>query len=676
MALHRELPKEFGAIDATTDKLNISTIVTISRTLSEEIVLDRLIDKLMPIAVEHSGATRGLLILLNGNEARIAAEAISKPESVEVIRLDKVLAPIDAPLCVINFAMQTGEQVILEDAWANDSKLADEYLRQKRARSVLCLPMLKHSRLIGALLLENNIAPHIFIKNRVILMEFLAAQAAVSLYNAQLYADLERENRDYLRAQERLRRSEAFLVQAQRLTLTGSVWWEVSTGEITWSEESFRLMGYPPTTKPTVELILKRCHPDDIGLVKETITRLAREGTNDEFRHRLLMPDGSIKHINVVLHNASPAPGKLEYCGAVTDITEQVAAKASLERALANVQKSETEYRTTLEAIPTHVWYALPDGSSNFQNQRWLDYVGFSAEDASSWRWRQTVHPHDVDRYLKRWYEIKASEESGETEARFRRFDGVYRWFLIRVVPVRDASGQVVRWYGINTDIEDLKQAQERLKTSLTEKEILLKEVHHRVKNNLQMISSLLSLQVAHITDPSVAELFVESRNRVRSMALVHENLYGAGDFARIAMDSHIQKLCAHLVRVYGLASRNVVLTTEIDDVVLNLDRAISTGLIINELVSNALKHAFPGVRSGHVFVALKKDSAGRCILRVRDDGTGFPLNFDVTRADSLGLRLVYNLTLQLHGEIALSKNNGTTLAINFPADDSMETSR
>ena len=146
-------------------------------------------------------------------------------------------------------------------------------------------------------------------------------------------------------------------------------------------------------------------------------------------------------------------------------------------------------------------------------------------------------------------------------------------------------------------DVTESRQAQERLQASLDEKEALLKEVHHRVKNNLQLISSLLNLQAARIAEPGVAEKFAESRNRVRAMAMVHENLYRSGNFARVPMRAHIQRLCADLIRAYGMHSAGVDLKIDIDDVELDLDRAISIGLIINELVSNALKHAFPNGR-------------------------------------------------------------------------------
>lgn len=205
---------------------------------------------------------------------------------------------------------------------------------------------------------------------------------------------------------------------------------------------------------------------------------------------------------------------------------------------------------------------------------------------------------------------------------------------------------------------------------SLEEKESLLKEVHHRVKNNLQLISSLLSLQASRIPDKDVAELFAESRHRVRSMAMVHENLYRAGNFARVPMPAHIGKLCAELSHAYGMAAQCVEVQVEVDDIQLDLDRAVSCGLIINELLSNALKHAFRQRDHGRVQVSLHLVGDGQCELSVADDGKGLPADLDISRAATLGLQLVDDLAAQLRGELTLERDGGARFRIRFPVND------
>ena len=199
---------------------------------------------------------------------------------------------------------------------------------------------------------------------------------------------------------------------------------------------------------------------------------------------------------------------------------------------------------------------------------------------------------------------------------------------------------------------------------SLQEKEALLKEVYHRVKNNLQLISSLLSLQASRAADAATASLLADSRNRLRAMALVHENLYRAGNFSEIAMSAHIRSLCAHLGQAYG--SAGIAMVADSEDIALDLDRAVSCGLVINELVSNALKHAFPGGRTGRIDVIFRVDEEGRCVLTVADDGVGLADDVDIVEATSLGLLLVRDLAGQLHGEMTVQRHAGTRFVLRF----------
>jgi len=201
---------------------------------------------------------------------------------------------------------------------------------------------------------------------------------------------------------------------------------------------------------------------------------------------------------------------------------------------------------------------------------------------------------------------------------------------------------------------------------SLEEKDALLKEVHHRVKNNLQLISSLLSLQAARIGDPAIADQLNDSRNRIRSVALVHENLYQAGNFSKIPMGSHIRSLCAHLSRAYESPERSPELTIAVSELELDMSQAIACGLIINELVSNALKHAFPKQAAGNVRVELRSCGARRRVLEVSDDGLGLPRDLDIASTTSLGLRLVQDLTDQLHGTLVVKSDVGTRFTISF----------
>ena len=210
------------------------------------------------------------------------------------------------------------------------------------------------------------------------------------------------------------------------------------------------------------------------------------------------------------------------------------------------------------------------------------------------------------------------------------------------------------------------KKAEEEIKASLEEKEVLLKEVHHRVKNNLQIITSLLNLQSRSIKDDKITFVFRESQDRIHSMALVHEILYQAGDFSKIDFSGYVKRLTYYLFRAFGINSDKIMPVMKVEEVFLDIDRAIPCGLIINELVSNALKYAFPGDKSGSVIVSFCLENSENFVLVVRDDGVGLPDDFDLNDVPTLGLQLVVNLVEQIDGTIEFSRLEGTEFKITF----------
>jgi two-component sensor histidine kinase len=215
-------------------------------------------------------------------------------------------------------------------------------------------------------------------------------------------------------------------------------------------------------------------------------------------------------------------------------------------------------------------------------------------------------------------------------------------------------------------EIDERMRAEEQIKTSLEEKVVLLKEIHHRVKNNLQVISSLLNLQSQSIRDREALEIFKESQNRIRSMALIHEKLYRSHDLAKINFAEYVRSLASFLVRSYRAQAGPVGLKVQADDVALSIDAAVPCGLIVNELVSNALKYAFPDGREGEIRVVLQPDHDQHMTLVVGDNGVGFPDDVDFRDTESLGMQLVNTLVEQLDGTIELHKEGGTEFEIVF----------
>jgi PAS domain S-box-containing protein len=218
-------------------------------------------------------------------------------------------------------------------------------------------------------------------------------------------------------------------------------------------------------------------------------------------------------------------------------------------------------------------------------------------------------------------------------------------------------------------EIQDRQQAEAQIKASLDEKEMLLKEIHHRVKNNLQVISSLLSLQSRNVSDEETLTVLKESQDRIRSMALIHEKLYRSENLARIDFSSYLESLTNHLMRSYRSAVGTARLDMDVTDVSLSLETAVPCGLIVNELVSNALKHAFKNGSQGTITINLSKNNGKYVSLVIADDGVGLPESFDISQSDTLGLRLVNMLVGQVRGQLSTSNVNGARFEILFPTD-------
>ncbi|MGA2342299.1 MAG: ATP-binding protein, partial [Steroidobacteraceae bacterium] len=310
-----------ATISALVEQLDVGTVVKASQAVSSEIELAKLIETLMKISIEHAGAERGVLILFTGNEPRIAAEASTGRGNIEVILRNSVMAPTELVESVFHTAVHTRESVILDDASAQMPFSADEYVREKRARSVLCLPLVKRGKLVGALYLENNLAPRVFTSAKLAVLKLLASQAAISLKNVRLYDELRLENSERRRAEAALRRSEAYLTEAQKLSHTGTFSWTPSSGELYWTEETYRIFEYDPKVTPTLELWLPRVHPEDAAYVRQMRERAADDDRDLAYGYRLRMADGRVKYVHVVARAFRDETGDVEFVGAVMDVT-------------------------------------------------------------------------------------------------------------------------------------------------------------------------------------------------------------------------------------------------------------------------------------------------------------------------------------------------------------------
>jgi PAS domain S-box-containing protein len=323
--------------------------------------------------------------------------------------------------------------------------------------------------------------------------------------------------------EEKLQHSEAYLAEAQRLSHTGSFGWKPATGEIIWSGETFRIFQYDRTTKPTVELVLQRIHSEDAVRVKQTIERASRDGKDFEHEYRLVMADGSVKHVHVVAHAERVESGEIEFIGAVMDVTGRKRAEEELRQSEA---LAEQRLRLVVDTTPAMINSCRPDGHLDYVNKGWLDYFGFSLEtaldradamkvsvpsaaDIHSEDWQPIIHREDLQAFRDQWKATLASGKPGEHEARIRRFDGMYRWHLFRAVPLCDETGKPVKWYASAFDIEDRKRAEALL---AAEKRLL--EMVARGDSLAQILDSLCRLVEGQAYDVFASILLLDSTGK------------------------------------------------------------------------------------------------------------------------------------------------------------------
>jgi len=293
--------------------------------------------------------------------------------------------------------------------------------------------------------------------------------------------------------------------------------------------------------------------------------------------------------------------------------------------------------------------------------------LGYPAEDWKDFNyWVSRLHPED-----REWAPAYCNEHTAKSEDHIFTYrsiaaDGRVVWIRDIVSVVIDEKGNPVRLRGLFLDDTVLKTAEEKLRLSVKEKEVLMREIHHRVKNNMAVITSLQNLQANRLEDGSAKEALTESMNRIKSMSLVHEMIYERGDLASMEVGDYLERMLAYISGSLSFPRDRVRLDVDIKHECQDLDMLIPMGLILNELVTNAVKHAFDDTSDGAIDVSLKCDDSGRIVLEVRDNGKGLPEDLSLERAESLGLLLVKSLVGQLDGTAEIKRDGGTAFVITF----------
>ena len=328
-----------------------------------------------------------------------------------------------------------------------------------------------------------------------------------------------------------------------------------------------------------------------------------------------------------------------------------------------HIIKSERKYRELADLLPQTVFETDVDANLTFMNKYAFEMFGYSQNDLSNGlSILELIVEEDRSLSREKIRKVIRGQVSGDEYTAQRRDNTKFPIILHSNPIIQNGIHEGFR--GIIIDISELKNAEEKIFASLKEKEVLLQEIHHRVKNNMQIISSLLSLQATHTGSEEAAEILKESRGRVKSMAMIHEKLYHSHNLSQLNIEEYLNNLVQDILRSYSGVSSRITANVDVEEVYLNIDTALPMGLLVNELISNSIKHAFP---EGKGDIDVKLESNGnKYILTVSDNGIGLPEDVDPFQASSLGLKLVVSLSIQLEGNLEVRRDGETSFILTF----------
>ena len=482
----------------------------------------------------------------------------------------------------------------------------------------------------------------------------------------QRIKELKQEADSHKLVEEALRESEKLLSMAGHTVRFGGWSAHLDGHEVVWSEQVALIHEKQPGYSPTVEEAIQYYAPEWRDKIAAAFQICIREGTPYDEEMEIITTGGHRLWVRTTGEAVRDNMGKIvRVQGSFQDINERKRAEQAL-------KNNQNFLNRIINQSPFATWISDEKGTMIKCNAALKKFLNITDEQLIG---KYNVFEDEVAIEQGLIPKIRTVFEDGKTanfsvewdadelgykDAKKVHIEGT-------MFPIHDDKGDLTNVVNHWIDITERKKAEEQIKVSLKEKEILLREIHHRVKNNMQVITSLLSLQSDTIKDQEYADMFRESQERIRSMALIHETLYQSEDFANIDFDGYLWALINNLFISYGINPEIISMKIKTNDLSLALDYAIPCGLIINELVSNCLKHAFPDEREGEIQIVLQEISENEIELTVSDNGMGIPEEFDFGTTESLGLDLVKVLAEhQLGGRIEMNGTGGTRFSIRF----------
>lgn len=402
------------------------------------------------------------------------------------------------------------------------------------------------------------------------------------------------------------------------------------------------------------QLVLDFIHPEDLASTREILSLLESGREVRNFVNRYRAKDGTYQYLE---WRARPH-GSMIYAAA-RDVTEKIRKEEAL-------KKSEARYRGVLNSQLDLIVRVTPDNLLTYVNDAYCHKFGKDRESLIGNKFLPLVHPEDQESTMKAMEGLAVPPHRIYVEQRAMTVDG-WRWLAWEDYAILDDQGNIQEIQGVGRDITESKENEQQLIKSLAEKDVMLKEIHHRVKNNLQIISSLLYLQGAASENEVIVKALQNSQSRVEAMALLHEKIYNASDLSRVDLLDYLENLGRQIHEFYADSGAAVSFKVLGESLCLNIEKTIVCGLIFNELMANALQHAFVGISEGAVTLSVEKVSEDTVQLTVTDNGIGFPDSLCLDTVETLGLQLVRNLSQQMEGSLEVIRSPQTRFQIQFP---------